>query len=123
MVVERRKHKRFGLGRDPVAVAFVTNSAPDFCMAGRVTDVSDGGLSLSHFGRRLPPHSSLKLDIILPGGVASMKKLTGDSIWDVEMRGELQARRCGIRFPNLTDDQKAFVEYLIRTYTSSGAES
>lgn len=52
-----------------------------------------------------------------------MKKLTGDSIWDMEVQGESWARRCGVRFRNLTDDQKAFLEYLIGNYTSSGAES
>jgi hypothetical protein len=122
-VFERRKHKRFGLGRDPVAVAFVTNSAPEFCMVGRVTDIGDAGLALSHFGGSLPPHSSLELDIKLSGGIARMRKLTGDSIWDMEVQGEVRQRRCGIRFRNLTDYQKDFLEYIIRNYTSSGTKS
>jgi hypothetical protein len=92
-------------------------------MAGRVTDIFDAGLALSHFGGRLPPHSSLEVDIILPGGIANMKKLTGDSIWEMEVQGESRARRCGVRFRNLTDDQKVFLEYLIRNYTLSGVES
>ncbi len=121
--IERRSHKRFGLGSDPAAVAFITNYAPQFCTAGRVTDICDAGLAFSHFGGRLPPHGSLQVDIILPGGIANMKKLTGDSIWDMEVQGESRARRCGVRFRNLTDDQKAFLEYLIGNYTSSGAES
>ena len=123
LIVERRKHKRFGLGREPVAVAFVTKSAPEFCTAGRVTDIGDAGLALSHFGGRLPPGSSLDLHIILSGGIASMQKLTGDSIWAMEVQGEPRERRCGIRFRNLTDDQKGFLEYIIRNYTSSGTES
>ena len=94
-------------------------------MVGRVTDIGDGGLALFRFGGRLPPHSSLELDIILPGRIANMKKkkITGDSIWDLETLGELHTSRCGIRFRNLTDDQKAFVEYVIRNYTTPGAES
>jgi len=122
-MLERRKYKRLGLNKDSVAVAFVTNSSPYFTTAGRVADVSDAGVRLSHFGGRLPPHSSLELDIILPGGIASMQKLTGDSIWDVETRTEPRARHCGIRFRNLTDDQKSFVEYIIRNYATSSAES
>ncbi len=122
-MVERREHKRFGLGRDPVAVAFVTNCAPEFCTAARVTDIGDAGLALSYFGGRLTLDSSLDLHIILPGGIASMQKLMGDSIWDMEVQGEPRERRCGLRFQNLTDDQKGFLEYIIRNYTSSGAES
>lgn len=123
MMVERRKHKRFSLVRGTVATAFITNSSPHFVMAGGVTDIGHGGLALCHFGGRLPPHSSLEVDIILPGGIANMKKLTGDSIWDMEVQGESRARRCGVRFRNHTDDQKAFLEYLIRKYTSPGVES
>jgi hypothetical protein len=122
-MVERRKHKRFCLGSDPVAVAFVNNSVPHLAMAGRVIDISDDGLALSHFGGRLPTHSSLELDIILPGGIANTKKLRGDSIWDTETQGQLRARRCGIRFRNLTDDQKAFLEYVIRHHTTAAADS
>ncbi len=122
-MVERRKHKRFGLGSDPVAVAFVNNSAPHLALAGRVIDISDDGLALSHFGGRLPTHSSLELDIMLAGGMANTKKLKGNSIWDTRTQGELRARRCGIRFRNLTDDQKAFLEYLIRNHTTAAVES
>ena len=122
-MLERRKHKRFGLVGDPIAVAFVTKSSPDFCMAARVADIGSGGLALSHFGGRLPPHSLLNLDIILPGGIAGITKIMGDSIWDLETQGEPRLRRCGIRFRNLTDDQKAFVEYLIQSCTTPGAES
>jgi hypothetical protein len=124
MVVERRKHMRFGLVGDPVAVAFVTSSSPDFVVAGRVTDIGDGGLALSHFGGRLPHNDSLELDIILPGGISATKRsLRGNSIWDITAHSESRARRCGIRFRNLTDDQKALVEYLIRNHTTAAAES
>ncbi len=118
--VERRKHKRFVLGRDTVAVTFVTNSSPHLVMAGRVTDIGQGGLALSHFGGRLPLNDSLELDIILPGGMSATKRrLRGNSMWDITVHGESRARRCGIRFRNLTDDQKALVEYLIRNHTPS----
>lgn len=118
--VERRKHKRFVLGGDPVAVTFVTNSSPHLVMAGRVTDIGHGGLALSHFGGRLPLKDSLELDIILPGGMSATKRrLRGNSMWDRTVHGESRARRCGIRFRNLTDDQKALVEYLIRSHTPS----
>ena len=122
-MVERRKHKRCGLGGEPVAVAFITNSSPHFVMAGRVTDIGYGGLALSHFGGRLPQRTSLELDIILSRGLGNIKKLMGDCSWDIEMRGELRARRCGIRFQNLTANQRAFVKYLIQKYARAGAES
>ena len=123
MMVERRKHNRFSLVKDTVAAAFITNSSPHFVMAARVTDIGHGGLALSHLGGRLPQGTSLELDIILSGGLGNIKKLTGDCSWDVGMQGELRARRCGIRFQNLTANQKAFMKYLIRKYARAGAES
>ena len=123
-MVERRKHNRCGLGGEPVAVAFATSSSPHFVMAGRVTDIGYGGLALSHFGGRLPMNDSLMLDMVLPGGISATKRrLRGDSIWDITAHSESRARRCGIRFRNLTDDQKALVEYLIRNHTTAAAES
>jgi len=119
-MVERRKHRRFGLVDDPVGVAFVTNSSPDLVVAGRVTDIGHGGLALSHFGGSLPLKDSLELDIILPGGMSATKRrLRGNSMWDITAHGESRARLCGIRFRNLTDDQKALVEYLIRNHNAA----
>jgi hypothetical protein len=120
MTVERRKHRRFGLVGDPVAIAFVTDCSPHFVAAGRVTDVGHGGLALCHFGGRLSSTKSLELDIILRGGILGTKRrLRGDSIWDIRPHSESRARRCGIQFHNLTDDQKALVEYLIRNHTTA----
>ena len=123
MMVERRKHNRFSLVRDTVVAAFITNYSPHFVMAGRVTDIGYGGLALSRFGGRLPHRTSLQLDILLPGKALSIRNLTGESIWDKDTRGQLPARRCGMRFRNLTDDQKALVEYLIRNHTTAAAKS
>jgi hypothetical protein len=92
-------------------------------MAGRVTDIGHGGLALSHYGSRLPQRTSLELDILLPGKTLSAKNLTGESIWDKDTQGQLPTRQCGIRFRNLTDDQKALVEYLIRNHTTAAAKS
>jgi len=124
MMVGRRKHKRFCLVGDPVAVAFVTDASPHFVMAARVTDIGHGGLGLSHFGGRLPLKNPIELDLILPGGISATKRrLRGHSIWDIIPHGESRARRCGIRFRNLTDDQKALVEYLIRNHTTAATKS
>jgi hypothetical protein len=117
MMVERRKHPRFSVVRDRVAAAFITNSSLHFVMASRVTDIGYGGLALSHFGGRLPQHTSLELDIVLPGKTLSIRNLTCESIWDEDRQGQLPARRCGMRFRNLTDDQTASLKYLIRNYT------
>ena len=123
MMVERRRHNRFSLVRDTVATAFITKSSPHFVMTGRVTDIGYGGLALSHFGGRLPQRTSLELDILLPGKTLSTINLTGESIWDKHTQGQLRTRRCGMRFRNLTDDQKALVEYLIRNHTTAAAKS
>jgi hypothetical protein len=123
MMVERRKHNRFSLARDTVAAAFITNSLPHFVMAARVTDIGHGGLALSHLGGRLPQGTSLELNILLPGKTLSIRNLTGERIWDKNTQGQLPTRRCGMRFLNITDDQKALVEYLIRNHTTAAAKS
>jgi hypothetical protein len=122
MVVERRKHQRFNLVRDTVAAASITSSAPDCVMAGRVTNIGGGGLALAHYNCKLPQCTSLELGIVLPGETLSIRNLTGETIWDEDTQDQLPARRCGMRFRNLTDDQKASLKYLIRNYTTEGAE-
>lgn len=117
MMVERRKHERFNLTRDTVAAASITSSTPDFVMAARVTNIGDGGLALAHYNCRLPQHTSLALAIVLPGKMLEIRNLTGETIWDEHPQGHLPTRRCGLQFSNLTDDQKASLQYLIRNHT------
>lgn len=123
MVVERREHQRFNLVRGTIAAASITSSAPDCVMAARVTNIGSGGLALAHYNCRLPQRTSLELGIVLPGETLSIRNLTGESIWDEDPQGQVPARQCGMRFCNLTDDQKASLKYLIRNYTTEVAES
>ena len=117
--LERRKRKRLKLVCD--AVAFVRISRPDCLMVARIMDISHHGLTISHFGDELPPHTLLELDIVLPGGEAFLAELPGVTIWDAEIeseaRGHYPTRQCGIEFRNLTDIQKSYVQSLIRHYT------
>jgi len=122
MMAERRKHKRFRLVRDTVAAAVITNSSPHCVMVGRMTDIGRGGLALSHLGGRLLQRISLELDILLPGKTLRIKNLTGESVWDKDTQGQPPAKRCGMRFRNLTDGQKALVEDLIRNHTTAAAK-
>jgi hypothetical protein len=122
MAGERRKHQRFNLVGDTVAAASITSSAPDFVMAAKVTDIGVVGLALTHYSCKLPQYSSLELGIVLPGETLKISNLTGESIWDQDTKSQLPARRCGMRFRNLTHDQKASLQYLIRNYTTKGAE-
>jgi hypothetical protein len=122
--VERRTRRRLKLACD--AVAFVRTSHPDTIMVAKVIDISPDGLSLSHFGNELPEHTSLEMDIVLPGGDAFLPDLRGEITWDSESNGEPKAlypkRRCGIRFGNLTDAEKSYVRSLIRHYTENNGK-
>jgi hypothetical protein len=119
--VERRIRKRRKLVCD--AVAFVRTSHPGTIMVAKVIDISPDGLSLSHFGNELPEHTSLEMDIVLPGGDAFLPELPGEITWDSESNGEPRAlypnRRCGIRFRNLTVAERSYVGSLIRHYTEN----
>ena len=117
--LEQRKRKRVKLVCD--GVAFVRTLRPDCLMVARIIDISCNGLTIRHFGEKLPLHASLKLDIVLPGGEALLTELPGVTIWDAEIdsevRGHYPTRQCGIEFRNLTDAQKSYVQSLIRHYT------
>lgn len=119
--VGRREHRRLKLVCD--AVAFVRTSHPDSIMVAKVIDIGPDGLSLAHFGNELPEHTSLELDIVLPGGDAFLPELPGEITWDSQSDGEPKAlypkRRCGIRFVGLTDAEKSYVRSLIRNYTEN----
>jgi hypothetical protein len=122
MAGERRKNQRLNLVRDMVVAASITSSAPDFVMAAKVTNIGVGGLALTHHSCKLPQYTSLELGIVLPGETVKIRNLTGESIWDQDTQSQVPARRCGMRFRNLTDDQKASLQYLIRNYTTKGEE-
>lgn len=117
--LERRKRKRLKLVCD--GAAFVRTLRPDCLMVGRIIDISRNGLTVRHFGDKLPLHAPLELDIVLPGGEALLTELPGVTIWDAEIdseaRGHYPTRQCGIEFRNLTDAQKSYVQSLIRHYT------
>jgi hypothetical protein len=121
---ERRKRKRFKML--PEAVSFVRTSWPDCTTAGRIVDISIDGLALFHVGSRLPSKASLKLDIVLPGGICYLEELSGEIIFDCETESEtggyFSARRCGAQFRGLTHDQESHLRYVIQNYTTAGQE-
>jgi len=92
-------------------------------MVARIIDISRNGLTVRHFGEKLPLHAPLELDIVLPGGEDFLTELPGFTIWDAEIdseaRGYYPTRQCGIEFRNLTGAQKSYMKSLICHYTRS----
>lgn len=117
--IERRNYKRFNLLTD--AVAFVRMSGPDCTTAGKITNISMDGLKLLHLCGKLSPDLSIEIDVALPGEIGLLENLSGKIVFDCDSESEnigvFPARQCGVRFEDLTDDQKCYLRRLIDNHT------
>ncbi len=90
-------------------------------LAGKVIDISRGGIAFSC----LPDQKRLcvvsELDIVVPRPFFSMNKLQSKVISSCNIAGEgsdeSATTRCGIQFVGLTDAQKHSLDNFIRGYT------
>ena len=119
-VGERRKYQRYDLLSN--VVAYVRLSRPNCATAGRITNISMGGLKLFHLCGKLSPEVSLELDIAVPGEINLLEKLSGKIVFDCKSQSEnigaVSARQCGILFKDLTDGQRSYLRHLIDNHTT-----
>jgi hypothetical protein len=110
--IERRKDKRFE-ARDKSFVFF--NSKPT--MAGKIVDVSVGGLGLTYLAPNRRTGDLLSLRLLCVACCLASMRIPARTIWDFETaRTSLdRSRRVGVQFERLTQDQmrnvKRFIEY------------
>jgi c-di-GMP-binding flagellar brake protein YcgR len=117
--VERRKHRRFEVQND-IPVILRSNDIK----VGSVVDLSMGGLGFRYAGIEKPIGESGKLSILPDNDSFYLYKIQCKSVWDCRTGKDLHSfigmRRCGVRFGELTPDQKARLEYFIEQHTSEG---
>jgi hypothetical protein len=110
--IERRKDKRFQ-ARNKGFVFFDSEPA----MAGKIVDISAGGLGLTYLGSNRRTGDLLSLRILCITCCVGGTRIPARTIWDFErVRTSLEgSRRAGAQFERLTQHQKhavnRFIEY------------
>lgn len=116
-IVERRKHKRFRVQDETLAVVGHK--------IGRIIDMSMGGLAFSYIAGREEGDESYQLSILLSEDSFNLTKVPFKTVWDVEALdvpySSLAMRRCGVEFGDLTERQISQIEYFVENHTLGGA--
>lgn len=121
METDKRKDDRFLVG-DKVIVALRNKSS----RVGRVRDISMGGLSFEHIhDEDLEPDPS-KRDISLWVNSFSMADIPCRVVYDIPLSEppeydylslHFKTRRCGVQFEVLTENQRAQLDFFLKTYS------
>jgi len=126
-VVEQRRHARF---RVPLLSAYVMLPRPGSHspIVGSIVDIGMGGVSFCYIAGDERPDASSHLDILLPDRsfhLDSMPVRTVSSDFQLEHQTPVHvaARRCGVTFGEMTDDQKLDLTYFIQTLTAADPEA
>lgn len=119
--VERRKHRRFEVQND-IPVILRSNDIK----VGSVVDLSMGGLGFRYAGIEKPIGESGRLSILPANDSFYLYKIQCKPVWDCRIGEDLYSsmsmRRCGVRFGELTPDQKAQLKYFIEQHTTDGGK-
>ena len=117
--VERRKHKRFRVQEG----AFVILSPSD-TGAGRLKNISMGGLMFEYVTVKTPSINATELEIFLTDSLFRLQ-VPCHSVWDLPVYKSssfsLQKRQCGVQFGELSSHQISRLEYFIQEHTTGEA--
>lgn len=116
-VVERRKNKRFRVDDGALAVL----GSPS-AKVGQIIDVGMGGLAFRYIADEALPKESSQLDILLAEDPSHLYGLRCEIVYDVETINvipftSLAERRRGVKFSELTHNQKVQLAHFIRNHT------
>ena len=115
-ITERRKHQRFK-AREGSFAALKPSQA-----VGEITDISKGGLAVHYalYDRDLEMPSEVM--IIFTADRFHLKKIPCKKISDFQIEenppfSSISTRRCGLKFGDLTEEQKSQLDYFLHNYT------
>jgi hypothetical protein len=118
--VERRKHKRFRVQEG----AFVILSPSD-TGAGRLKNISMGGLMFEYVTVKTPSINATEVEIFLTDSLFRLYQVPCHSVWDLPVYKSssslLQKRQCGVQFGELSPHQISRLEYFIQNHTTGEA--
>jgi hypothetical protein len=107
MTVERRRHARHKVQNKALAALA---SSPS--VAGHIINISEGGLSFRYVSSQKRSEESPRLNLLEAGERMSLKTLPFKCVWDlptsdVFASNTITIRHCGVKFGDLTDDEKS----------------
>jgi hypothetical protein len=117
--VEQRQHKRFRV-QDGAIIIFKPSDAG----MGRLIDISMGGLTFDYLTSQAPPTvEAAKLDILLTDSAFGLYDVPCQSIWELTIYEKPPTskyrKRCGVKFGELTSEQRRLLEYFIEKHTTA----
>lgn len=118
MTVERRRHERFKVQGSALAALRRTPT-----VAGRVINISEGGLSFLYVASRQRSKECSHLNLLVDKSGAHFKTLPFTSVWDSAMpdafsHGPISIRQCGVAFGQLMDEERRDLKAFIRNHTT-----
>lgn len=113
--MERRREPRYRLMEEAFAVLKIKPRE----IAGRIRDISRGGLAVRCAETRAFGETRFKVDILVPGASVYLEDIPCQSVFEVETPVEssgtgLTLHCRGLKFLQLTTEQKALLQTLIR---------
>ena len=116
-MLERRKHKRFLVQDDAIAVL-----RPNVDKRGPIIDISRGGLAFDYITGKDSSDRSSKLDILLPDLGFYLGHMPIRTVSDLEVASGLafrgiKRRRCSVQFGKLTQEQMSQLGHFIQNHT------
>lgn len=114
---ERRKHERFKVKEDVVAVSISADNKP-----GKIQDISKGGLALLFRADDEQTKDSMKVDILSIGDDFHLRNLPVKSVLNAPVAADgsaddLPKWRLGLQFEKLTYYQKLLLNFFLQKYT------
>ncbi|MBW2172098.1 MAG: PilZ domain-containing protein [Deltaproteobacteria bacterium] len=115
--IERREDKRFHAPTGAFAVL-----GPNGTKVGRVIDISLGGLAFRHVDKEEPLNELNEIDVFMVDDDFHVNKIPFETVSDCEiMNGGplalVTTRQSGLRFGELTSNQRSLLEYFIQNHT------
>ncbi len=117
ILTERRQYKRYRAVDGIIAMLGFPSK-----IMGSIIDMSKEGLSFQYIVDSEPPHESMELDILYTDKLIYIDKVPFKAVSDIDIYSGASSalfplRRCGVKFGELTNEQKGQLEHLILNLT------
>ena len=123
MAIDKRKYKRVS----PQGNAFAALGRR-YTKVGRIKDISPGGLAFEYISEIGTDRDSSQIDIFLIGDVFHLYNIPCEVVYDIphpvlfkniESIKLSPAKRCGVQFGTLTEDDMAQMKLFLESHTQS----
>lgn len=92
---------------------------------GLILDISMAGMAIQYDGKEIPSLRAKHLSIVIPGKGTLIEGIPFQVVADFPIgpnAAENAPRRCGLKFGDLTDEQRNRLAFVVNSYSSKKAE-